>query len=68
VAASRVVLGVHFLSDVVGGLAMALSGLPAAILAGNYILSQMKPKDLEFAGRIWLGVYAFLIFVLLKLS
>ena len=68
VCASRVVLGAHFLSDVTGGLAMALSGLPLAVWASNAILRAMAPADLDRAGRIWIGVYAVLVFVLLKLS
>jgi membrane-associated phospholipid phosphatase len=68
VCASRVVLGAHFLSDVVGGLAMALSGLPLAVMASNFILGRMTPSDLDRAGRIGVGVYAVLIVILLKLS
>ena len=68
VCASRVVLGAHFLSDVVGGLAMALSGLPLAVRASNSILGRMTASDLGRAGRIWIGVYAVLIVILLKLS
>jgi undecaprenyl-diphosphatase len=68
VCASRVLLGVHFLSDVVGGLAMALSGLPVALLATNSILSRMTPSDRDRASRIGVVVYALLVFVLLKLS
>lgn len=68
VCASRVVLGAHFLSDVVGGLAMALSGLPLAVLASNAILGRMRPPDMDRAVRIWIVVYAALIFVLWKLS
>ena len=68
VCASRVVLGAHFLSDVVGGLAMALSGLPIAVWASNAILKTMTPSDLDRASRIWIALYAVLVFVLLKLS
>ena len=68
VCASRVVQGAHFLSDVTGGLAMALSGLPLAVWASNAILGIMSAADLDRAGRIWIGVYAVLIFILVKLS
>jgi undecaprenyl-diphosphatase len=68
VCASRVVLGAHFLSDVTGGLAMALSGLLLAVWASNAILRAMSPADLDRAGRIWIGVYAVLIPVLVMLS
>lgn len=68
VCASRVVLGAHFLSDVVGGLAMALSALPLAVIASNSVLGRMTETGRERAGRIGIGVYLVLIFVLLKLS
>jgi hypothetical protein len=47
---------------------MALCGLPLAVLASNAILSRMTPSDMDRAVRIWIGVYAVLIFVLWKLS
>jgi membrane-associated phospholipid phosphatase len=68
VCASRVVLGAHFLSDVMGGLAMALSGLPLAVMASNSVLGRMTEADRERASRFGIGVYFLLIFVLLKLS
>jgi membrane-associated phospholipid phosphatase len=68
VCASRIALGAHFLSDVVGGLAMAASGLPFAVMASNSILSRMTPSDLGRACRIGIGVYALLIPVLFKFS
>jgi membrane-associated phospholipid phosphatase len=64
VCAARVMLVAHFLSDVVGGLAMALSGLPLALLASNVILGAMTPSKMDRAGRIWIGVYVVLIFIL----
>ena len=68
VCASRVLLGAHFLSDVLGGVAMALSGLPLATLASNALLKRTGTSDMERAARIWAGVYAVLVFVLWKLS
>jgi undecaprenyl-diphosphatase len=68
VCASRVVLGAHFLSDVAGGMAMALSGLPLAVRASHFILGRMTEAGRARAGRIGVGVYFVLIFVLLKLS
>ncbi len=68
VCASRVVLGAHFPSDVVGGLAMALSGLPLAVRAANSILDRMTARDLDRASRIWIGVYAVLVLILWALS
>jgi undecaprenyl-diphosphatase len=68
VCASRVVLGAHFLSDVVGGLAVALSGLPLAVMASHSILGRMTEADRERASGIGVGVYFVLIFVLMTLS
>lgn len=68
VCASRVVLGAHFPSDVVGGLAMALSGLPLAARAANSILARMTSPDLDRASRIGIGVYAVLVLILWTLS
>ena len=68
VCASRVALGAHYLSDVVGGLAMALSGLPLAVWASNAILRRMTPSDPNRAGKIGIAVYAVLMFILWMLS
>jgi membrane-associated phospholipid phosphatase len=68
VCCSRVVLGAHFPSDVLGGLAMALSGLPLAVLAANAILRRMTPSDLDRASRIWIGLYVVAVVILLMLS
>ena len=68
VCVSRVVLGAHFPSDVLGGLAMALSGLPLAVLATRSILVRMTPSDLDRASRIWIGAYVVAILLLMKLS
>jgi undecaprenyl-diphosphatase len=68
VGCSRVVLGAHFPSDVVGGLAVALSGLPVAVLAANAMLRRMAPADLDRASRIWVGLYAVAVVILLMLS
>ena len=68
VCASRIALGAHYLSDVTGGVAMALTGLPLAVLASGAILRTMTPSDLDRAGWIWTGVYAVLIVILWALS
>jgi membrane-associated phospholipid phosphatase len=68
VCASRVVLGAHFLSDVLGGAAMALSGLPLAVLASNAVLRRMTPADGDGAVRVGIGVYVLMIVLLWVLS
>lgn len=68
VCASRVVLGAHYLSDVLGGVAMAVSGLPLAVLATNAILERQTPADMDRVARIETVVYAVLVFVLWRLS
>lgn len=68
VCVSRVVLGAHFLSDVLGGLAMALSGLPLAVLATNAIVERMTSLNMDRAVWIWVGAYALMIVLLWLLS
>jgi undecaprenyl-diphosphatase len=50
---SRVLLGAHYVSDVLAGIGMALICFPLVTLLTNKILGNMKKKDLDFAIRIW---------------
>jgi len=50
---SRVVLGAHYVSDVLAGVGMALICLPLVTLLNNKILSMMTEKRLNFAIRVW---------------
>jgi membrane-associated phospholipid phosphatase len=50
---SRIVLGAHYVSDVVAGIGMALVGLPCSMLFANMVLRKIKQERLPFLSRIW---------------
>jgi undecaprenyl-diphosphatase len=50
---SRIVLGAHYVSDVVAGIGMALVGLPFSMLFANMVLRKIKQERLPFLSRIW---------------
>ena len=50
---SRVVLGAHYVSDVLAGAGMALICLPLVTLLNNKMLSMMTEKRLNFAIKVW---------------
>jgi undecaprenyl-diphosphatase len=62
---SRVLLGAHFVSDVLAGVGMALICFPLVILLNNKILSKMTEERLNFAIKVWavilLGLMIFLV-------
>ena len=53
---SRIFLGVHYLSDVLGALAMALTTLPIAVMVANKILGRMSRAQVATALRVWAAV------------
>ena len=55
---SRVLLGAHYVSDVLAGVGMALTCLPLAVLLGNRVLRQMTGGRLDSAIRVWAAVLA----------
>jgi membrane-associated phospholipid phosphatase len=64
VCLSRVILGAHYLSDVLAGAGLSVLCLPVSVFAANRVLSKMSPERYEFASRIWIIVYiALMIFV-----
>jgi undecaprenyl-diphosphatase len=64
---SRVVLGAHYVSDVLAGMGMALICLPVVTVLSNKILSRMTEERLQFAIKIWaavlLGLMLFLVVI-----
>jgi len=67
VCISRVVLGAHYVSDVVAGIGTALAGLPFSMMFAHMILRRAKQEQLPFLSRIWgvLLVFLTVVFVLL---
>lgn len=61
VCLSRVVLGAHYLSDVLAGSGWSVLCLPVSVFLTNHLLSKMTPERYEFASRIWILVYISLI-------
>jgi len=53
---SRVLLGAHYVSDVLAGVGMALMVFPLVILLNNKIMSKMTKERLNFAIKIWAGI------------
>jgi membrane-associated phospholipid phosphatase len=64
---SRVVLGAHYVSDVVAGIGMALIGLPFSMLLANMVLQRTNQERLPFLSRIWGILLIFLTYVFMIL-
>jgi undecaprenyl-diphosphatase len=60
---SRTVLGVHYVSDVVAGIGMAILGLPFTMLFANMILKQTKAEQLPMLSKVWGILLVFLIVI-----
>jgi membrane-associated phospholipid phosphatase len=60
---SRIVLGAHYVSDVVAGIGMALVGLPCSMLFADMVLRKIKQEQLPFVSRIWGILLIFLTFI-----
>ncbi len=50
---SRVLLGAHYVSDVLAGVGMALICFPLAIFVTNKILGKLTNARLNFIVKIW---------------
>ena len=59
---SRIVLGAHYLSDVLAGAGWSVLCLPVSVFLTNRLLSKMSPERYELSSRIWILVYIALIF------
>jgi undecaprenyl-diphosphatase len=53
VCTSRVVLGAHYLSDVLAGMGTALVGVPVAVLVANLVLRRIDPQRLPRMRVVW---------------
>ncbi len=65
---ARIVLGVHYLSDVLAGIGVALACLPLAVWAANRICRRVTPDKLEALVKVWGAILFFLMLYLLTLS
>jgi len=64
---SRIVLGAHYVSDVVAGIGMALIGLSFSMLFANVVLRKIKQERLPFLSRIWGILLIFLTYIFMIL-
>jgi undecaprenyl-diphosphatase len=53
---SRVLLGAHYVSDVLAGVGMALICIPLVTLVANKILGRMTEQRLDSAVKVWAAV------------
>jgi membrane-associated phospholipid phosphatase len=60
---SRIVLGAHYVSDVVAGIGMALIGLPFSMMFANMVLRKAKQEQLPFLSKIWGFLLIFMTYV-----
>ena len=64
---SRIVLGAHYLSDILAGIGMALIGLPLSMMFANMLLRRMKQEQLPKLSYIWGFLLIFLVWVFMSL-
>jgi undecaprenyl-diphosphatase len=64
---SRIVLGAHYVSDVLAGIGTALIGLPLSMMFANMVIKKMKQEQLPMLSNIWgiLLVFLTIIFMVL---
>ena len=53
VCLSRIILGAHYVSDVLAGIGMALVGFPLSMMFANRLLRRMKPEELPRRSYVW---------------
>jgi membrane-associated phospholipid phosphatase len=64
---SRIVLGAHYVSDVLAGIGMALIGLPLSMMFANMVLRKMKQEQLPKLSYVWGFLLIFLTWVFVAL-
>jgi undecaprenyl-diphosphatase len=64
---SRIVLGAHYLSDVLAGIGMALIGLPFSMMFANMVFRKVKQEQLPMLSYVWGFLLIFLTAVFLVL-
>ena len=64
---SRIVLGAHYVSDVLAGIGMALIGLPLSMMLANMVLRKMKQEQLPTLSYVWGFLLIFLTWVFMSL-
>ena len=64
---SRVVLGAHYVSDVVAGVGMALTGLPFSMFFANMVLRRINQERLPLLSKVWGMLLIFLTYVFMIL-
>jgi membrane-associated phospholipid phosphatase len=67
VCASRIILGAHYLSDILAGIGMALIGLPLSMLFANMVLRKAKQEQLPKLSLVWGLLLIFLTAVFMVL-
>jgi len=64
---SRIVLGAHYVSDVLAGIGMALIGLPLSMMFANMLLRKMNQEQLPKLSYIWGVLLIFLTWAFMAL-
>jgi membrane-associated phospholipid phosphatase len=64
---SRIVLGAHYVSDILAGIGTALIGLPLSMMLANMLLRKMKQEQLPKLSYIWGFLLIFLTWVFMTL-
>jgi membrane-associated phospholipid phosphatase len=64
---SRIVLGAHYVSDVLAGIGMALIGLPFSMMFANMLVRKMQQEQLPRLSYVWGFLLIFLTWVFMTL-
>ncbi len=67
VCLSRIILGAHYLSDVIAGIGIALIGLPFSMMFANMVLRQSNQEMLPKLSLVWGALLIFLTAVFMIL-